>query len=87
VKASARRARSALRARRIRHRGLQQPKRDRRRWDLLARLAALTPDEATLLWYRLGDMALLEQEDLWESLEQMRRGEGVTLAEYRASDT
>jgi hypothetical protein len=55
--------------------------------DLLARLAALTPDQATLLWYRLGDMALLEQEDLWESLEQMRRGEGVTLAEYRASDT
>jgi len=28
------------------------------------------------VWYRLSDQALLEREDLKESLEQMRRGEG-----------
>jgi DNA-binding transcriptional MerR regulator len=32
------------------------------------------------LWYRLRDQALLEREDLTESLQQMRRGEGKILS-------
>ncbi len=31
------------------------------------------------VWYRLSDRALLDREDLQESLEQMRRGEGRVL--------
>lgn len=37
------------------------------------------------VWYRLQDEALLEREDLQESVEQMRRGEGATLVEPPSS--
>lgn len=31
------------------------------------------------VWYQLSDLALLDREDLQESLEQMRRGEGIVV--------
>jgi hypothetical protein len=85
VKAPSRYRRSALRARCARTRQLQRLTPAQR--GLLEQLKALTPDELELLWWRLEDAVLLERDDVQESLAQLRRGEGVTLAEYRASGT
>jgi len=62
-------------------RSLLDPHRVHEVLHLVGELRAAGRDRNLLeaVWYRLSDHALLEREDLQQSLEQMRRGEGRVL--------
>lgn len=71
------------------NRTLLEPQRLHEVWHLVRdlRKAGRTRGLLDVVWHRLQDRALLEREDLAESLEQMRRGQGreIDPDELRAS--